>query len=72
MSNINLSPKEKNLLTEILYDEKKQRAKHHKDIRPVDNLIDKALGRITLYRKNEKVISLFNGFSHEVISKDQL
>jgi len=67
--NINLSPKEKNLLTEILYDEKKQRAKQHKDTRPVDNLIDKALGRITLYSKNEKVVSLFNGFSHEDISK---
>lgn len=67
--NINLSLKEKNLLTEILYDEKKQRAKHHQDTRPVDNLIDKALGRITLYRNNEKVVSLSNGVTNEDISK---
>lgn len=66
--NINLSANEKNLLTEILYDEKKERAKHHKDIRPIDNLIDKALGRITLYRRDEKVVSMFNGSGKENIS----
>jgi hypothetical protein len=56
--NINLNPREKNLLTEILYDERKERSKNHMDTRPIDNLIDKALGRVTLYRRDDKVLSL--------------
>jgi hypothetical protein len=59
--NINLNPREKNLLTEILYDEHRERSKNHMDTRPIDNLIDKALGRVTLYRRNEKVLSLSDG-----------
>ena len=58
---INLSPREKNLLTEILYDERKERSKNHMDTRPIDNLIDKALNRITLRHKDEKVVSLSDG-----------
>ena len=65
---INLSTQEKNLLTEILYDEKNDRAKHHQDTRPVDKLIDKTLGRITYRRKSEKVIEIFNGSSYESVS----
>lgn len=58
---INLSPREKNLLTEILYDERKERSESHMDTRPIDNLIDKALNRITLLRTDEKVVSLSDG-----------
>lgn len=65
---INLSPREKNLLTEILYDERKERAKNHMDTSPIDNLIDKALGRITLHRTEDKVVSLYNGDGSEKIS----
>jgi len=59
--NINLSPREKNLLTEILYDERKERSKNNIDTRPIDNLIDKALGRVTLYHRDDKVLSLSDG-----------
>jgi len=65
---INLSPREKNLLTEILYDERKERSKNHMDTSPIDNLIDKALGRITLHRTDDKVVSLFNGDGSSDIS----
>lgn len=65
---INLSTKEKNLLTEILYDEKKDRAKHNQDTRPVDNLIDKTLGRVTYRRNGEKAIRIFNGSTYDNIS----
>lgn len=66
--NINLNAGEKNLLTEILYDEKKERARNHRDTRPVDNLIDKTLGRVTLYRGDKQVVSVFNGIGNEDIS----
>ena len=66
--NLNLNTKEKNLLTEILYDEKEDRAKHHQDTRSIDNLIDKALGRVTYRRRSEKVIELFNGSNYESVS----
>lgn len=66
--NINLSPREKNLLTEILYDERKERSKNHMDTRPIDSLIDKALGRITLHRMDDKVVSLNNGDGNSKIS----
>jgi hypothetical protein len=66
--NINLSPREKNLLTEILYDERKEWSKNHMDTSPIDILIDKALGRITLHRMNDKVLSLYNGDGSSDIS----
>ena len=65
---INLNQAEKNLLTEILYNEKKTLLKHYKDTRTIDNLIDKTLGRISLHRKDEKMISLFNGIGYEDIA----
>ena len=65
---INLSTKEKNLLTEILYDEKEDRVKHRQDTRPIDNLIDKTLGRVTYRRKSEKIVELFNGSNYESVS----
>ena len=67
--NINITENEKNLLTEMLYDEKKYRAKHHKDTRVVDNMIDKVLGRITLHKKSETTVSLFNGEGYSEIAK---
>lgn len=66
--NINLSAREKNLLTEILYDEKRERSKKHMDTRPIDSLIDKALGRITLYHTDEKIVSLSDGDTSADIS----
>lgn len=66
--NINLSPNEKNLLTEVLYDERKDLAKKHQDTKPIDNLIDKTLGRVTLYHKDEKVVSLSDGIGDEYIT----
>ncbi len=66
--NVNLSPGEKNLLTEVLYDERKDRVKNHQDTRPIDNLIDKTLGRVTLHRKDEKVVCLSNGVGIEYIA----
>ena len=66
--NINLTQSEKNLLTEILYDEKKDRVKHRQDTKSIDNLIDKTLGRITYHRRSEKVIELFNGSNYESVS----
>jgi hypothetical protein len=65
---INLSPREKSLLTEILYDQRKERSKNHIDTRPIDNLIDKALGRITLHRRDDKVLSLSDGEASADIS----
>lgn len=38
--NINLSPREKNLLTGILYDEKHERSRKHMDTQPIDCLSD--------------------------------
>lgn len=60
--NINLSPREKNLLTEILYDEKQVRSRKHMDTWPIDSLIDKALGRVTLHRREDKVLSLSDDY----------
>jgi hypothetical protein len=56
------------LLTEILYDEKKERVKHNKDIRAIDNLIDKTLGRVSLYHKDDKVVCMHNGIGYEDIT----
>lgn len=66
--NINLNSNEKNLLTEVLYNERRDLAKKHQDTKPIDNLIDKTLGRVTLYHKDEKVVSLSNGVSDEYIT----
>lgn len=67
--NLNLTKREKNELTGILYDEKKDRAKHNKDTRAIDNMIDKVLGRVTLHKKSEMTVSLFNGESYSKIAK---
>ena len=66
----NLTEREKNELTGILYDERKERARHkNKNTRVVDDLIDKVVGRVTLYKNSERTVNLFDGESYSKIAK---
>lgn len=52
-----------------LYKKRENLAKNNSDLTDIDSQIDKGLGRITLHKRNEKVLSLFNGVGYENISK---
>ena len=46
-----------------LYGERKELVRNQQDTSEIDRQIDNVLGRITLYKKSDKVISLFDGES---------
>lgn len=52
-----------------LYNERKDKARKKLDTTDIDNQIDKVLGRITLHKKDEKIVSLFDGDGYQSITK---
>ena len=66
---VDLTQKEINYLAGVLYDKKDDLLKRKKETRMVDSLIDKALGRITLTKKGEKIVKLFDGSGYSDITK---
>ena len=52
-----------------LYDRREDLARNNIDLTDVDSQIDKVLGRVTLHKRNEKIVDLFNGVNYEKISK---
>jgi hypothetical protein len=67
--NFELTQKEINYLAGVLYDKKDDLLKRKKETHMVDALIDKALGRITLTKKGEKIVKLFDGNEYSDITK---
>lgn len=65
--NIILSTNEQNTITEALLGAKKNRINHKKDFRDIDRVIDKVSGRITLFKRSNIPIQMFNGVDHENI-----
>lgn len=68
-NNFELTQKEINYLAGVLYDKKDDLLKRKNETRIVDSLIDKALGRITLTKKGEKIVKLFDGSGYSDITK---
>ena len=68
-NNFELTQKEINYLAGVLYDKKDDLLKRKKETRIVDSLIDKALGRITLTKKGEKIVKIFDGNDYSDITK---
>jgi len=66
---VDLTQKEINYLAGVLYDKKDELLKRKKETQMVDSLIDKALGRITLTKKGEKIVKLFDGNDYSDITK---
>lgn len=52
-----------------LYNERKDKIRKKLDTADIDNQIDKVLGRVTLHKKNEKIVSLFDGDGYQSITK---
>lgn len=52
-----------------LYSERKELIKRKQDTSEIDWQIDNVLGRITLHKKSDKVVQLFDGEKHKRISK---
>lgn len=65
--NIVLSSNEQNTITEALLGAKKDRIKHKKDFKDIDKVIDKVSGRITLFKRSNIPIQMFNGVDYENI-----
>ncbi len=66
---VDLTQKEINYLAGVLYDKKDDLLKRKKETRMVDSLIDKVLGRITLTKKGEKIVKLFDANVYSDITK---
>ena len=52
-----------------LYGERKELVRNKQDTGKIDRQIDNVLGRVTLRKKSDKVISLFDGETQNEISK---
>ena len=51
-----------------LYSERKELTKRNQDTSKIDQQIDNVLGRITLHKKSDKIIKLFDGKKNICIS----
>ena len=51
-----------------LYGERKELVRNQQDTSEIDRQIDNVLGRVTLHKKSDKVISLFDGETQNQIS----
>lgn len=52
-----------------LYGERKELVRNQQDTSEIDRQIDNVLGRVTLHKKSDKVINLFDGENQNQISK---
>ena len=52
-----------------LYGERKELVRNQQDTSEIDRQIDNVLGRVTLHKKSDKVVSLFDGQKQNRIAK---